>query len=82
MTNLTDYETAKELNLTSKNRWEERINHHPKSERILEFLKEHDFYDYNDHFCWKTGGDGDNGESLMYQLDALFEMLDLTNQEL
>jgi hypothetical protein len=25
---------------------------------------------------WKTGGDGDNGEELMYHLDAFFEMLD------
>ena len=46
------------------------------SERIMAFIMEHDFNDYDDHFCWKKGGDGDNGETLMYQLDAFFELLD------
>jgi hypothetical protein len=32
-----------------------------------------------DYFCWKTGGDGDNGETLMYQMDAFFELFDLEN---
>jgi len=32
--------------------------------------------DTDDHFCWKSGGDGDNGEQLMYQLDVLFERQD------
>ena len=80
MENLTDYAKTKELQLHNINRWEEGIKHHPKSERIMSFLKEHDFNDYGDYFCWKTGGDGDNGESLMYQLDALFEMLDTTKE--
>lgn len=46
------------------------------SERIVRFLVEHDFHDYGDYFCWKFGGDGDNGETLVYQLDAFFESLD------
>ena len=82
MEDLTDYEKTKELQLHNINRWEEGVPHHPNSERILEFLKEHDFNDYGDYFCWKTGGDGDNGESLMYQLDAFFEMLDATDSKL
>ncbi len=82
MEDLTDYEKAKELNLTELNRWEDGIEHHPNSIRILKFLKEHDFNDCGDYFCWKTGGDGDNGESLMYELDAFFEMLDATNSKL
>lgn len=70
-----DYELAKELGNTTKKRWEEGMDHHPMSMRIMEFLMEHDFKDYDDYFCWKKGGDGDNGESLMYQMDAFFETI-------
>lgn len=72
-----DYKKARQLGLTSKNRWEDGIAHHPKSIALVEFLKEHDFCDYGDYFCWKIGGDGDNGETLMYQMDAYFELLDI-----
>lgn len=75
-----DYEKAKELGVTNLNRWVDGIPHHPMSERIIKFLAEHDFYDYGDHFCWKYGGDGDNGECLAYELDAFFEMLDKENK--
>lgn len=77
---MNDYNKAEELGLTNLKRWEDGIDHHPMSERIVRFLVEHDFNDYDDHFCWKFGGDGDNGEVLAYQLDAFFEMLDLTNK--
>lgn len=73
-----DYEKAQELGLTEKDRWEDGIEHHPMSERLMRFLAKHDLHDYNDYFCWKVGGDGDNGESLMYEMDAFFEMLDKT----
>ena len=73
---MNDYQKAKELGLTDLNRWEDGIDHHPMSERLMDFLMEHDFEDYNDHFCWKKGGDGDNGESLMYEMDAFFELID------
>ena len=73
---MNDYEKAKQFGLTKLFRWEEGIEHHPMSVRLMDFLAEHDFCDYNDYFCWKTGGDGDNGESLMYEMDAFFEMLD------
>ena len=73
-----DYEKAKELGLTQDpiKRWEDGIEHHTMSERLVRFLAEHDFNDYDDYFCWKVGGDGDNGENLMYEMDAFFEMLD------
>ena len=74
---MSDYEKAKRLGLTDLNRWEEGIDHHPMSERLMAFLAEHDFNDYEDHFCWKVGGDGDNGEALMYQMDAFFEFMDM-----
>ena len=70
----SDYELAKEKGLTSKKRWEDGIPHHPRSSELMSFLEDHDIHDYNDYFCWKVGGDGDNGESLMYEMDAFFEM--------
>ena len=54
-------------------RWTNNIPHHKKTIEILEFLMEIDFECYNDYFLWKFGGDGDNGETLAYQLDAYFE---------
>lgn len=72
-----DYQRAKELELTDLHRWEDGIDHHPMSERIVRFMAEHDIYDYDDHMCIKVGGDGDNGEHLMYLMDAFFEMLEL-----
>jgi len=54
-------------------RWEEGIFHHPKSEALMERIMDVDFIFCNDHFCWKKGGDGDNGETLMYLLDIIFE---------
>lgn len=74
---MNDYENAKRLGLTSKDRWKSGIVHHPMSVRLMEFILDHDFYDYSDSFCWKVGGDGDNGETLMYEMDAFFELLDI-----
>jgi len=73
---LSEYEKAKELGLTDVDRWGLDVDHHPMSVRLMEFLAEHDFNDYGDYFCWKMGGDGDNGETLMFQMDAFFEFLD------
>ena len=77
---MSDYEKAKKLGLTTKNRWENGTEHHPMSERIMRFIMDHDFNDYQDTFCWKKGGDGDNGEALMYELDAFFELLDILKE--
>ena len=71
-----DYEKSKKLRLIDLNRWEKGIKHHPMSLRLMEFLTEHDAIDYNLHFDWKIGGDGDNGEALMFQMDPFFEMMD------
>jgi hypothetical protein len=57
-------------------RWEEGIDHHPESERLFKELAAIDFEHCNDYFYWKSGGDGDNGETLMYQLDIIFERRD------
>lgn len=73
---MDDYEKARKLGLTEIDRWEEGIDHHPMSYRLMKFLEKHDLHDFDDFFCWKLGGDGDNGEMLMYQLDTFFELLD------
>lgn len=57
-------------------RWEEGIGHHPESVRLMEELGKIDFELCGDYFCWKWGGDGDNGETLMYELDIIFERRD------
>ncbi|KJS85010.1 MAG: hypothetical protein JM58_09600 [Peptococcaceae bacterium BICA1-8] len=53
-------------------RWEEGIEHDPRSVEIFKFIAEYDFKFCDDYFCWKSGGDGDNGEALMYMLDEYF----------
>lgn len=73
-----DYRKASEDGIIRPDRWEKGDPHHPVSERIMNFLMDHDYLDYDDFFCWKVGGDGDNGETLMYQLDAFFELMDKT----
>lgn len=76
--NSPDYKRAEELGLTNYDRWEAGTEHHPKAVRLAKFLEEHDFKDYGDSMAWSFGGDGDNGETLLYQLDAFFELLDCT----
>ncbi len=54
-------------------RWENGVPHHPKSIALMKRISDTDWIWNDDHFCWKTGGDGDNGESLMYLLDIIFD---------
>ena len=54
-------------------RWEDGTPHHPKSKEMFRRLAELDLECCGDYFRWKSGGDGDNGETLMYQLDVIFE---------
>ena len=57
-------------------RWELGLDHHPKSVALFEALARIDLAHGGDYFCWKSGGDGDNGEMLMYQMDIHFETED------
>ena len=59
-----------------QDRWSAGINHHPKSEELVRDIAEVDIEFFNDYFCWKVGGDGDNGETLMYEIDLLMELFD------
>lgn len=53
-------------------RWKKGIPHDERSKEIFDFIQEYDFRFANDFFCFKSGGDGDNGEHLMYLLDEYF----------
>ena len=57
-------------------RWEQGIPHHPKSIKLFTALADIDWEYGDDYFCWKHGGDGDNGERMMYEMDIYFENLD------
>jgi hypothetical protein len=76
---MSAYQKAVSLGLTKLDRWGDGIEHHPKSIELMDFLKQHDARDYGDYFDWRTGGDGDNGETLMFQMDAYFESIDQEN---
>lgn len=62
-------------------RWEKGIPHHPEAESIMKLLEESDWIFGNDYFEWEVGGDGDNGETLMYSLSPLLELRDLKQKE-
>ena len=57
-------------------RWEKGIDHHPKSKKLYREIATLDFKYGGDRFCFKSGGDGDNGEHLMYLLDIYYYKLD------
>jgi len=48
----------------------------PQSIALFTKLSNIDYKFGGDYFCWKHGGDGDNGEHLMYEMDILFEQED------
>lgn len=47
--------------------------HLPETIKLFNFISNLDFNEANDYFCWKSGGDGDNGEILMNELDEYFK---------
>lgn len=68
-----EYEKVPGVEYNIGKRWEEGIEHHPKSYELYKRIAEVDYVWCNDSFCWKSGGDGDNGEALMYLLDIIFD---------
>ena len=72
-----DYKKALDLKLVHQDRKYEGIAHHPKSLRMVAFLRDHDFHDYQQYFDW---ADRSEGETLAFQMDAFFEMLDQTEK--
>lgn len=57
-------------------RWMEGMDHHPKSKEIYTTLEKLDFALGGDSMTLASGGDGDNGENIMYLLDVHFEAED------
>ena len=53
-------------------RWENGVEHHPQSEELMKWMMDVD-YNTGDSLCLKKGGDGDNGETLMFLMDGFFE---------
>ena len=60
-------------------RWEGGVDHHSKSKELMKHISDLDCFCMDDYFYWKTGGDGDNGEFLMYLMDMFFELQDAKN---
>lgn len=54
-------------------RWEAGTPHDKRSIKLYEKLAQLDLDEGDDSFGFKSGGDGDNGENLMYLLDLYFE---------
>lgn len=61
---------------TLQQRMDDCMDHDERSVKLYEFISELDFNECGDFFGFKSGGDGDNGEVLMYLLDCYFEKLD------
>lgn len=57
-------------------RWEQGIDHDPRSIDLFKHIAKVDFEENSDSFRFKSGGDGDNGECLMYLMDDYFYELD------
>lgn len=57
-------------------RWEDGVPHDPRSQEIYEAVAHIDRAYGKDRFMFRKGGDGDNGEHLMYLLDLYFEYED------
>lgn len=57
---------------TPEQRWEEGIDHDPRSVELYKWIAKYDLKFNDDKFRWTCGGDGDNGEELMYLLDEYF----------
>jgi hypothetical protein len=65
----------KKVNYSIEDRWQKGVDHNPKSVSLYKRIAELDYEQGNDFFCFKSGGDGDNGEHLMYLLDIYFDEL-------
>lgn len=53
-------------------RWEEGVEHDPRSVKLAKALADIDYEQGGDYFNFKFGGDGDSGEELCFLLDIFF----------
>lgn len=80
--NKEDYVKIPGVEYDINTRWEQGIPHHPKSIELFESIQDIDYVFGDDSFHWKSGGDGDNGEQLMYLMDIHFDELDAESGKL
>lgn len=64
------------INPVSHDRWIQGVGHDTRSEELYAILESSDYVYGGDYFEWSKGGDGDNGETLMYGIDRHFWALD------
>ena len=57
--------------------WSSGTPHDPRSVKLAEEIAEIDWLFCDDSFGFSFGGDGDNGEILLYALDILFKLQDV-----
>jgi hypothetical protein len=76
---MRDKNKVEGVNYDVAERWEKGINHRAESKEIYNRIEALDFIYGGDSFCFKSGGDGDNGEHLMYLLDIYFDEKDNLN---
>lgn len=67
------------VNTSIEDRYEKGLAHHPEAYNMAMKIGAIDWLFCNDSFCFKFGGDGDNGETLTYLLDIIFELNDKIN---
>ena len=67
-------------NPTPGQRWEQGVEHDPRSEEIVRAMAKLDWEFYDGHLDIRVGGDGDNGESMMYLLDYYFAQKDANGE--
>lgn len=58
--------------LSVEERWEQGIPHEDESVKLFESIRKIDEQHGGDYFDFKAGGDGDNGEHLMFLMDIHF----------
>jgi len=68
---MTKKESVKDWKI--EDRWNKGIPHNEDAEITGRLIGDVDFCHFNDYFEWRFGGDGDNGECLIYLLDELFD---------
>lgn len=67
--------------LTPEQRWEQGIAHDPRSEKLARSVARIDYEIGGDLLGLKFGGDGDNGETLLYLLDCHYAEVDASLSE-
>ena len=68
------------IEMNVERRWEQGLPHDKRSEEIFRSIQNIDRGENGNWMDLESGGDGDNGEHLMYLMDIHFEMQDLEKE--